>query len=497
MRVLSISSFWLATAVAVFADQIVFDALVESKPSVAIIGAGAGGASAAYYLQRYSGQAFNITVYEKNSYVGGRSTTINIHDDPRWPVELGASIFVKDNLNLMAAAKEFGLNVAGTELGQLKSEETQQIETSFGIWDGKSLVFSLNTESSWKTAAKLFYRYGVSIIRARRLASKAVKMFMAFYSDTLFPFGDLTETAIATGLANITAMTTKNYLASERISELYANELIQSATRVNYAQNIDRLQALEGLVVLSAEHGYNIEGGNWRIFDSMLKKSEAVVLLDTTVTKVGKCPEESGKKWMIARSASDGDVVEYFDQVIIAAPYHQTGLGSLSSEISEPAEVPYMKLYVTLVASTKRLGGKYFGLDESTDVPTMILTTLPAKGESHMPPIFNSISIVKYIPERKEYVYKIFSPTRMTPAFLQLVFKRGAELSWVHEKIWYPYPRLDPVTKFSSFKLSDDGLWYLNGIEQFISTMETSSLAGANVAALIVGQSNKTVIAVP
>ena len=32
----------------------------------------------------------SITIFEKNGYIGGRSTTVNVFDDPRYPVELGA-----------------------------------------------------------------------------------------------------------------------------------------------------------------------------------------------------------------------------------------------------------------------------------------------------------------------------------------------------------------------------------------------------------------------
>ena len=71
-----------------------------------IVGAGAGGASTAYHLSKFaaaSGFAVNITVFERNDYIGGRSTTVDVYDDPMNPVELGASIFVKANHILESA----------------------------------------------------------------------------------------------------------------------------------------------------------------------------------------------------------------------------------------------------------------------------------------------------------------------------------------------------------------------------------------------------------
>ncbi|KAK9467933.1 Prenylcysteine lyase-domain-containing protein [Lipomyces arxii] len=466
---------------------------LSTKERIAIIGAGAGGASAAYYLQRYSDNAYDITVFEKNKYIGGRSTTVNVHDDPSWPVELGASIFVKENLNLMAAAKDLGLTVRSSELGRVKKQDDISVEDSFGIWDGKSFVFSASSESSWKSIAKMLYQYGTAPIKARRLAKQTLGSFLKYYEESNFPFQNLTEISNRYGLVNLTDETAYNYFTEKGISELFVDQIVQAATRVNYAQNVKKVQALEAVVCLAADEGLNVEGGNWRIFDAMLQKSSATVRLQTTVTEILRSSSDAGKWELRVNDAEDAEV---FDQIIIASPYHQTGIGGSLFNIPE---VPYMTLYVTLFTSTKRLSPTYFGLPNSATVPTMLLTTLPADEEkgSHMPPIFNSISIIRYIPETKEYVYKIFSPSKITPSFLQLIFLPGAEFGWVYEKTWKPYPKLDPVAKFTDWKLDEDGIWYLNGIEQFISTMETASLAGANVAAMIVGSNNNTVISVP
>ena len=63
-------------------------------------GAGAGGASSAYHLSKFAraaGVSVNITVFDRNPYIGGRSTTVHAYDDPEIAVELGASIFVEIN----------------------------------------------------------------------------------------------------------------------------------------------------------------------------------------------------------------------------------------------------------------------------------------------------------------------------------------------------------------------------------------------------------------
>lgn len=57
----------------------------------------------------------NITVFERSEYVGGRSTTVNVFGDERYPIELGASIFVSENKILRQAADEFGLELTEYE----------------------------------------------------------------------------------------------------------------------------------------------------------------------------------------------------------------------------------------------------------------------------------------------------------------------------------------------------------------------------------------------
>jgi len=81
-------------------------------PRIAIIGAGAAGASAAFYLAHFGaleklGLQTEVTIFERSDYVGGRSTVVwPWNSDPyatpggsnlevEEPVELGASIFVE------------------------------------------------------------------------------------------------------------------------------------------------------------------------------------------------------------------------------------------------------------------------------------------------------------------------------------------------------------------------------------------------------------------
>ena len=63
----------------------------------------------------------------------------------------------------------------------------------------------------------------------------------------------------------------------------------------------------------------------------------------------------------------------------------------------------------------------------------------------------------------------------------------------MYEKVWQSYPVESPRVTFEALRLDDvedddraGKVWYTSGIEGFISTMETSSLMGMNVARLVV-----------
>ncbi|KAG9077132.1 hypothetical protein FS749_011013, partial [Ceratobasidium sp. UAMH 11750] len=98
---------------------------------VAIIGAGAAGSSSAFWLSKARsrlGENITATIYEKGDYVGGRSTTTPPYgDETLAPVELGASIYVGANKNIVRAVKEYNLPIV--DYGD-ENEET-------GIWDGQ------------------------------------------------------------------------------------------------------------------------------------------------------------------------------------------------------------------------------------------------------------------------------------------------------------------------------------------------------------------------
>ncbi|KAJ6115715.1 Prenylcysteine oxidase [Penicillium sp. IBT 18751x] len=492
---------------------------------VAVIGAGAGGSFAAYELRKLADNAdipVNITVFERATYIGGRSTTVNVFDHPAYPIELGASIFVEVNHILVNASRDLGLNVRSADHGR-----PQESDESIGIWDGKKFVFTLKNSSSWWNIGRLFWRYGLAPLRAQNLMKSIVGKFLRLYEEPLFPFRSLSEAALTLGLIDATSSSGDAFLGANQVSELFAREIIQASTRVNYGQNLGLIHGLETMVCLATDGAVSIDGGNWLIFDGVLKASGADVRLNTTVTAVTR--DSDGTVRIESHQSGDTDSKLYssedeFDEVIIAGPLQYSGIAVSPPLEHIPDEIPYVKLHVTLLSSPHRISPHYFGLDsQGVRAPETILTTLPegldlgSNPKGVGPAEFWSISTLRTVDriimkEGKEkveqhYVYKIFSPERPTAAFVAQIFDidytdgdgsvtvaagnttigdlSKNDISWFHERLWHPYPLLYPRVTFEEILLAP-GIWYTSGIESFISTMETSALMGRNVAALMV-----------
>lgn len=495
------------------------------------IGAGSAGSSAAYYLSKYAGHCnrLNITIYERSSYIGGRSTTVNVFDSPSEPVELGASIFVKVNQNLVDAVKAFGLSTRAF------SREEEEYDHDLGIYDGQEWVYiQNNNDSFWWNAAKLLWRYGTAPIRTRNLMKSTTGKFFKMYDAPYFPFRDLSQVVYDVGLTDVTAVTGEELLKQHGIGEQFGRELIQASTRVNYAQNLDTIHGLETMVCMATEGAMSVEGGNWRIFANMVIASKADVKLETSVT--GVALQKDGTFSLTERSHGSGEATlestntANYDHVILAAPLQYANLTITPRPVRPPSEIPYVNLHVTLFTSPYRLNPLAFRLSQTDHVPATVLTTLPRKG-IHATPPFYSISTLRSLinptTHKREYLYKIFSSTPLSHNYLNSILdsdeNRGQRqhgidrlhsdhVTWKYEKLWQSYPVESPRVTFEELVIdleeeeeeeeqrvsttagikektapTDIGrLWYTSGIEGFISTMETSSLMGKNVAKLIV-----------
>ncbi|KAF1984048.1 Prenylcysteine oxidase [Aulographum hederae CBS 113979] len=524
----------------------------QSTKRVAIIGAGAAGSSAAYHLRQYANAAgipMNISIFEKNGYIGGRSTTVWAYDDPdaNEPVELGASIFVEVNHILMKAVEDFDLPIKGFFGGEKTGKSTRRSDDeahAMGIWNGEEIVFKIKDSMSWTDYGKLFWRYGLAPLKARSLMKEVVGKFEKMYDEPVFPWKSLSNVVYQLGLSPaVTGVTGEEYLKEKGIGELFSREIIQASTRVNYAQNLNAIHGVETMVCMATDGAMAIAGGNWRIFTSMAHAAtpHTSIHLNTTVLSITR--EADGTYTLTTTTSKPSSsspsssvlttTTSIFDILILAAPLQFTNLTiHPSPRLHTPSAIPYVHLHVTLFTTPYLLSPLAFNLPPTTPVPQTLLTTLqpsesPGSGPAGVGEAgFFSISVLREVENRgtggREYLYKIFSPHRVEDEFLSSILGRDISsesevvdpateeeetpepeaqarhrraktgqtksrkpISWLHRHAWHSYPYETPRTVFDEAQLDDD-FWYTAGIEGFISTMETSALMGKNVARLVV-----------
>ncbi|ODV74811.1 FAD/NAD(P)-binding domain-containing protein [Cyberlindnera jadinii NRRL Y-1542] len=461
------------------------------KPKIAVIGAGAGGTSFSYYLQRYTSHAFDIKIFDGNNYIGGRSTTVGNYaakqqassnpDVLNSSVELGGSVFVAPNKILVNAVEEFGLTTDG-----VGNKHNKALQGTIGVWNGTEFVFKANSKTYLgitKSLLTILLRYGVTAWKLYRTLSATVSTFLEYFYDKDFPF-DLNHIVEDSGLNQYLGITAAQLYEERSLNPRMGYELIQPLTLNNYGSNLNEIHAFGMMISMAAEDAMSVIGGNYQIFEKWAEWSRANVSLNTRVQGLNKT--EDGL-WILSYNGTN----ETFDKVIVAAPWQFTGIET--SEEFGFEDVTYRELHVTYIESDvdHLIDHHRYKVKSGDTVPEAILGTGPYV-------TFYSANIVDLDEDEQRVRYKVFSAKPLSELFLKdYFFEDPTGVKIWFEKTWFPYPILDPISKpFDSFKV-DEGLWYLNGIERFISTMETASLAGANVAALIAKGLNTTTLAVP
>ncbi|KAG9049768.1 hypothetical protein FS837_009184 [Tulasnella sp. UAMH 9824] len=463
---------------------------------IAIIGAGAGGSSAAFWIQKAKerhGMDVQVDVFERLTRVGGRATTVHPYDDTSLPPqELGASIFVPENKNLFRAAREFGL-----DLVDLFDED------DITLWDGDQVLLSYT--GGWWDNLKILWRYGYrSPSRSQTLTQQMIDRVLTMYTPTLPRWTSIQGLVKDLGFTNYTAQSGLDVFTSHGVSQKFAEEMIEAATRVNYAQDITTIHGVGAGVSMVASGAAQVSGGNYRIFEEFIKRSGAKLHLNTTVSGLQKTISASTGRQAWTLSGGSHIPSTAYDHVILAAPFAFSGI-TLEDSTALLPKVEYVRLHVTLVSTTSPTARpERFGLQPGTHVGKFILTTKnrrdtgssssvcdtptsdPAVGPGckqnlESKPDFNSISLHQTFERngRKEYIWKVFSMDRKNDEWLEDVFGEGT-VGWTYRKVWYSYPILHPAKAFPPLK-ADEGLWYVNSMEPFISTMETETLSSRNI----------------
>lgn len=315
--------------------------------------------------------------------------------------------------------------------------------------------------------------------------------------------------------------TARKFFDSESISRRFVDELVSSATQVNYGTSVESIHALGALVSLAATGAQSVEGGNRRIFEQFAARSRADIRLNTRVEEIVRLDDG---KWVVkTESGQNGGVfdvslfrikrlrrisldVTLLQVVILAAPFHESGISIPQLPLdSIPPPQPFVNLHVTLVLTNASAPlASYFSSRSSSistttsEIPKSIFSTFTT--DSTVKPEFNSLNYLQTLPlsvarefdptledekdlvkaERGVHVVKLFSKDTLSTFDLERVFGVGNVLKTV-EKVWHSYPVLNPIRSetdnLAKVRLDGEtgrrGIFYVNGMESLISTMET------------------------
>ncbi len=203
--------------------------------SIAIVGAGIGGCSAAYFASQNIPNV-RLTIFEAQDRVGGRILT---HKTKGLNIELGASFIGETNKTIF--------NLASSARLKLRRVEDQK---EFAVWNGSEIIFESNGKS---TNLNLLTRYRLNIIRAFLLLREAKGQAARLYLEEEEPIdiGDLLESS---GLGKWTRTTFEEILLGKGISRTFVEELATPLTRTIYTQNAD-LGGLAGISSLLGSYG--------------------------------------------------------------------------------------------------------------------------------------------------------------------------------------------------------------------------------------------------
>ena len=258
-----------------------------------------------------------------------------------------------------------------------------------------------------------------------------IAQFVQLYTPSTPHWSNISSLASSFGWTDMVAQATSDYFDNHGVNPKFSREMIEAATRVNYGQDVDKIHALEGACSLAANSASSVDGGNWKIFEQFLKRSNATVHLGETVQSIKR---QSDEKWTVKTDRSSAD----YKAVIIAAPFHSTGISLPDTLASQIPPQPYVHLHVTLLTTTStQPNPAYFALSSTTKVPGMVLTTYDGVRRGGKEPEFNSLSyhgIVRNgsagVPD--QWSVKIFSKERIEDDWLEKVFP--GEVGWVYRK---------------------------------------------------------------
>ncbi len=420
--------------------------------SLAVIGGGIGGCSAAYFARKYLPN-IKVTVYEAQDRLGGR---ILSHHLSGVASEVGAAFYNDTNKIIVSIVKA----------EQLKVNRLEE-RMNFAVWNGSKFIFRSN-KKSLITDAKLLERYKLSLVQTFLLLREAKRRFAKLVQEEQKNPSDMGGLFESAGFDKWYKKTFDEILLEADVSQTFIDEIAAPITRTIYSQNADigGLAGIASLIGVYSEAIYSFVNGNSALPMYLAESSNSTVKLGQKVDRIEKTPQNSYRVYA-------GQDEAIFNGVIIAVPLEFADI-NLEGFPMPSGETQYQKVYRRAVKGV--FDPKYFGLENSTEPPNIVLTTKDAGPITHY-------SIQKT--SNNESLVTVSSPEPLKDDVFGGMFKNESVTVWDH--CWKAaYPMFKPINKFPSTQI-DRGLFYLNSIEPSVSSMETSAFSALNTVRILAG----------
>jgi len=417
---------------------------------LAVVGAGVGGCSAAYFARKYL-PSVNVTIYDPRDRVGGRVLTCNADGVN---LEMGAAFFNRFNRTLRGI------------VGDLRLKTTLIEERmDFAVWNGSEFIFRSNRRSL-ATSLRLLEKYKLSLARTFLVLRKARRQVAKLYEELTNP-ADMSEIFERTGLGDWHKEKFSEILIEKAVSQDFVDKIVTPITRIIYSQNADLggFAGISSLIGIYSGAIYSLEEGNSVLPAHLAEVSNATINLGRKVEAIEKTPEGTYKIYA-------GEDVTVFDSVIVATPleFADIILDGISVHDWEPQT--YQPVYRLVMRGV--FDPEYFGLKDSAEPPAIVLTT-EASG------LITQYSIQKTC--NGESLVTISSPEHLSHNVFNGIFKDGGVP--VLEHCWEAaYPVFKPVTDLPPTRI-DKHLLYANALESGVSSMETSALSALNAVRML------------
>jgi len=448
-------------------------------PRVAIIGAGIGGTSSAFFLSNEVPGA-DINIFE-TSQVGGRLETVLVNGRE---YEIGGSVIHPLNKYMVDFLPICGLQ---------KAKEPTSKSTYSLLKDGE-VIYQQSSYAIWEKL-RMIWRYGLwSLMKFSKLVDFYLENFLQIYpalddgdvfptvKDILLSMGPISKNGShSTEMLDSASISLKEKLEEIEISDILINELVRVATRVNYGQMPGEMDAFVGTISLAgAVDGlWSVEGGNYRIPEKLISLANAHL----RKKKVSEVKKIDDKFHLLISDEHDQKEEEEFDIVIVAAPQTDDQNTKLKFVGVETLAFPgsFHRTVATIVHGLPN--PIYLGFKDSAALTKTNFFLSPDNILRSMAQL-KPVNFDPSVDNRDSNVWKIFSSRLLTESELSNLFtERYATV--VRDWLAYPsYKTRNEMVEYP-FELSP-GLYYINNVEWAASAMEMSALSARNVVNMAV-----------